>query len=114
MANEKKQEPRPALDLAKLRRLALAASPGEWSAVIEIEKNSHTKDKYVTCAYVKSADDGRGYEPEIYGGSGTATYNPKHAEIWKNNAEFVGACYPAVILELLDRLEKAEETKKSS
>lgn len=86
----------PEIDLAELRRLAEAATPGPWHAVTARPGGQHwgvTSDQYPTFPSIVKATEGPG-------GWGSGTYRP--------DAHYIAAANPQTLLELLDRLERAE------
>lgn len=89
-------------DLNKLKDLAKKATPGPWAAASDWEraavystsKDAHPKGKRVVCSGNQN-NDGR-YNAESWSGSD-----------W-NDAAFIAAANPSVIINLIERLEAAE------
>ncbi len=73
------------LPTASLRALAQAATPGPWR-------------NYKNCLYGQVVtDDGK-----------QVTMNEEHGACWHDDAEYIAAANPAVILALLSRLDRQE------
>lgn len=87
------------IDTKELRRLAQAATPGPWAAVGL--SFGESLPKYLHEVVI----DREGDEDEGYSICG-APIRPN--EKYSDNMAFIAAANPAVIIELLDRLEEAE------
>jgi hypothetical protein len=84
----------PTVDLEELRRLAEAATPGEWVAI----SNSVKCGRFNVCPTVTAAGTGVSMDEKII------------AE--RRNAKFIAAANPQTVLALLDRIRELESLAK--
>jgi hypothetical protein len=103
-------------DLAELRRLAEAATPGPWFCDgVSAEEG---RGKYT--AYEVTVPNSRGDHQSIVDtfNSGIAEIHEEEYDRWdevgRRNAAFIAAANPAAILALIDRTEKAEAALASA
>lgn len=86
------------IDINELRRLAQDATPGPWYA-----GNGNYEGRNIYSVVSVTDSEGFTYQPVI------ATAEDNDTPLWPENTSFITAVNPAVINELLDRLEAAED-----
>ena len=83
------------LDLIELRKKAEAATPGEWT------QDGHHMSRVIKCTAERGSPEAR----HLCGDYITVA---DAGENWMVDAPFIAAANPAVVLALIDRVEKAE------
>ena len=91
------------IDTKELRRLAQAATPGPWYA-----RNGTYEGRNIHSVVSLTDSEGFTYPPVI------ATAEDNDTPLWAENISFIAAVNPAMLNELLDRLEAAEKSDAES
>jgi hypothetical protein len=91
------------IDINELRQSAQAATPGPWY----IGSGTY-EGRNIYSAEAVTDDEGFTYNPVV------ATAEDDDVVCWEANARLIAAANPAVISELLDRLEAAEKSDAES